>query len=79
MPSPSKWLLPLKKIKSNGFSFLNSFSTSNCFVLFAVIFLLRLDSLASKPVFAIKFPYANLALKISAAKVSNSGFVICFS
>ena len=57
-------------------NFLNLFSTSTCFVLFEVIFLLRLDSLASKSVFAIKLAYANLALKILAAKVSNSGVVI---
>ena len=46
------------------------------FVLFAVTFPLRLDSLASKSVFAIKFACSNLALKTSAAKVLNSGVVI---
>ena len=40
--------------------------------LFKVIFLLRLDSLAS---FVIKFPRADLASKIT-AKVLNSGVVI---
>ena len=47
--------------------------------LFAVIFLLRLDNLASKLVFVIKFACANLALKTSAAKVLNSGVVIYLS
>ena len=42
------------------------------FVLFAVIFLSRLDNLASKSVFVIKFAFANLALKTSAAKLLNS-------
>ena len=35
-------------------------------------FLLRLDNLASKPVFVIKFGCGNLALKTSPAKVLNS-------
>ena len=56
--------------------FFNSFLTSKCFDLFEVIFLLRLDSLASKFVFFLKFAFANLALKTSAAKVLNSGVVI---
>ena len=34
-------------------------------------FLLRLDHLASKSIFVIKFSCANLALKTLAAKVSN--------
>ena len=63
----------------NVLSFLNLFSTSKCFDLFAVIFLLRLDSLASKSVFVTKFACANLALKTSAAKVLNSGVVIYLS
>ena len=50
----------------------NSFSTDRCFVLFAVTFLLRLDSLASKSILVIKFACANLALKALAAKVLNS-------
>ena len=49
------------------------------FVLFAVIFLLRLDRLASKSVFVTKFPCANLALKKSAAKVLNSAVLISLS
>ena len=52
---------------------------SKCFDLFEVIFLLRLDSLASKSVFVIKFACPNLALKTSAAKVLNSGVVIYLS
>ena len=59
-------------------AFFNLFSTSKCFDLFEVIFLLRLDSLASKSVFVIKLACANLALKTSAAKVLNSGVVIYF-
>ena len=47
------------------------------FVLFAVIFLLRFNSLPSKSIFATKFPSANLALKTSAAL--NSGVVIYLS
>ena len=42
------------------------------FCIFAVIFLLRLDNLASNSVFVIKFAFANLALKTLAAKVLNS-------
>ena len=41
--------------------------------------MLRLDSLASKSVFVIKFACANLALKTLAAKVLNSGVVIYLS
>ena len=47
--------------------------------LFALMFLLRFDSSAPRSVFAIKFAYANLALKTSAAKVLNSGVVIYLS
>ena len=61
------------------FSFFNSFSNSKCFDLFVVIFLLRLDSLASTFIFVIKFACANLALKPSAAKVLNSEIVIYLS
>ena len=49
---------------------------SKWFVLFAVIFLIRPDSLAWKSAFAIKFACANLALETSAAKILNSGAVI---
>ena len=45
----------------------------------AVMFLLKLDSLASKSVFVIKFACDNLALKTLAAKVLNSGVVIYLS
>ena len=61
------------------FTFFNSFSTSKCFDLFTVIFLLRVDSLASKSVFVIKFACANLALTTSTAKVLNSGVVVYLS
>ena len=40
--------------------FFSSFSTSKCFVLFELIFSLRLASLASKSVFVTKFACANL-------------------
>ena len=53
-----------------------AFLTSKCFVLFAVTFLLRPDSLASKSVFVIRFACVNLALKTQAAKVLNYGVVI---
>ena len=48
IPSSSKWLLPIKKLESNVFSFFNSFSTSKCLDLFEVI---ELDSLTSKSAF----------------------------
>ena len=41
-----------------------------------VIFLLRLDNLASKSVFVIKFTCANLALETSVESLLNSGVVI---
>ena len=43
------------------------------------MFLLRLDSLAAKSVFVIKFACANLELKTLAAKVLNCGVKIYFS
>ena len=61
------------------FSFFNSFSTSKCFDLFEVIFLLRLGSLALKSVFVVRFACANLASKTLAAKVLNSAVVIYLS
>ena len=48
-------------------------------LVFELIFLLRLISLLSKSVFIIKFTCANLAGKISAVNVLNSGEVIYFS
>ena len=50
-PLPSKWLLSQKQVESRAFNFFNSFSKSKCFVLFELIFLLGLDSFASKSVF----------------------------
>ena len=47
--------------------FFNSFSTSKCFVLLELIFLLRLFSLLSESAFATKFAYDNLAVKAPAA------------
>ena len=76
MPSSSKWLFPLKEIESNVFSFFHSFSTTKCFILFALIFRLRLYSLSSKSVFVIKFACFNLAAKFSAVSLLNSGVVI---
>ena len=46
--------------------------TSKFPVLVSVIFLLRLDNLASKSAFVIKLACANLALKTSAANLLNS-------
>ena len=65
--------------ESNVFSIFSSVSTSKCFFLFEVIFLLRLDSEASKSVLVIKFTCASLALKTLAARVLNSGVVIYLS
>ena len=45
------------------------FSTSNCFVSFEVISLLRLDSLELKPVFVIELVRTYLELKTTAAKL----------
>ena len=59
--------------------FFNWFSISKYFVLFEVIFLLRLDSLTAKSVFVIKFACASLATKFSAANFVNFGVVIHFS
>ena len=53
--------------------------TSKFPVLVSVIFLLRLDNLASKSVFVIKLACANLALKTSAANISNSEVSIYLS
>ena len=60
-------------------AFSNHFQQAIVFVLYAVNFLLRLDSLASKSVFLIRFACANLTLKTLAAKVLNSGVVIYLS
>ena len=60
-------------------SFFNSFSTIKCFVLFEVIFLLRLDSLLSKSVLVNKVACADLATKLSAITLFNSGVAIYLS
>ena len=59
--------------------FLNSFSTTKCFVLFELLFLLRFYRLSSKPVFITKLAFANLAAKFSAVSLLNSGVVIYLS
>ena len=59
--------------------FFNSFSTSKFFVLFEVIFLLRLNSIASKSVIVIKFACANFALKTLVAKTLNFELVMYLS
>ena len=66
-------------LEANVFNLFNSFSTSTWFVLFEVIFLLRLDSLASNSVLVINFACANLALKTSAANLLNSEVSIYLS
>ena len=53
------------------FSFSNLFSASKWLALFEVIFLIRLDSLASKSVVVTKVACVNLGLKTSAAKASG--------
>ena len=67
------------KIARIDFNLFNSFSTSKCFVLFEVIFLLRFDSLESNSVLVINFACANLVLKTSAVNLSNSGVSIYLS
>ena len=52
--------------------FSTHFQQASFFYSFAVIFLLKLDNLASKSVFIIKLARASLVLKILAAKVLNS-------
>ena len=52
---------------------------SKCFVLFDVIYLLRLDNLESNSVFVIKFACAILALKTSAVNLLNSEVSIYLS
>ena len=59
--------------------FLDSFSTSTCFVLFELIILLRVFRLVSKSVFVIKSVRPNLESKICAVHLLNSGVVIYLS
>ena len=72
VPLSSKLLLPQKEFESNVSNFSNCFSISKCFVLFEVIFLLRLDSLASISVFVIKFDCATLSAIFSAVNLVNT-------
>ena len=59
--------------------FFNSLSTSTCFVLFELIFLLRLVSLASKSAFVTKFACANFEAKLFVANLLNSEVVTYLS
>ena len=52
---------------------------SKYFVLFELVFLLRLIKLVSKPVFVINFACANLSATISHVNLLNSGVVIYLS
>ena len=93
MCSIIKVALTKKRLESNGCSFLNLFSTSKCFNLFEVTFLLKFICLSSKSVFftkaaisfsigislLAKFACANFAAKVSAANVLNSALVIHLS
>ena len=75
----------MKRLESNVCNFLNSFSTSTCFVLFELILLLKLNSLLLKSVLFTKlaisllldkFACFNFAGKFSAVNLLNSGAVI---
>ena len=52
------------------------FLTIKCLDLFEAIFLLRLDSSASKSVFVIKFACVNLTVKTLSSEVLKSGAAI---
>ena len=69
----------LKYLKSNVFSFFDSFSTSKCSILFEIILLLISHNLVSKSVVGTKSACASLAVKTLAAKLLNSGVVMYFS
>ena len=71
--------MPIKKLESNVFNLFNSFLTSKCFDLFAVIFLLRFNNLASKSVLVIKFVCAILALKTFVVNLLNSSVSVYLS
>ena len=68
-----------KTPESNVCSFINSFSTRECFLLLELTFLLSLFSLVSKSVFIIRFACANLATNVSAVNSLNFGVVIYLS
>ena len=63
----------------NKFTFTGSFLLSKYFVLFELIFLLRLNNLLSKSVFVIRFACASLSTKICAVNVLNSGIALYLS
>ena len=73
------WELDAPNLPKYVFDLFNSLSTSKCFILFWVIFLLRLNNLVSKSVFVIKLACASLALKTSPANLLNSEVAIYLS
>ena len=64
--------LPLKQLKSIFFSLFNSFSVTNCFLLFELILLLNPVSLVSKSVLFIKFSCFILAASKNVVSSLNS-------
>ena len=56
--------------------FVFKITTSKCFALFELIFLLRLVSLASKSVYVTKFACANFALNFPVVNLFNSEVVM---
>ena len=64
--------LPLKQLKSIFFSLFNSFSVTNCFLLFELILLLNPVSLVSKSVSFIKFSCFILAASKNVVSSLNS-------
>ena len=60
-------------------AFFNSFLASRCFVLFELIFWLRLLSLVSKSVFVTKSACFDLASETPGTTLLNSGVVIYLS
>ena len=64
--------LPLKQLKSIFFSLFNSFSVTNCFLLFELTLLLNPVSLVSKSVLFIKFSCFILAASKNVVSSLNS-------
>ena len=64
--------LPLKQLKSIFFSLFNSFSVTNCFLLFELILLLNPVSLVSKSVLFIRFSCFILAASKNVVSSLNS-------
>ena len=67
--------MPLEYIESNDFSFSNSVSKSECFILYWLVSLLRFVGLLSKFVLADKVACAKLAAKFSVISLLNYGVV----